>query len=536
MGNRVRFELDEIKVLQTHSRRFFCALFGRTCPSASPRPNACSYLPSFTNHFPRLSNAYNSNPEAEMSSNTEQKYRTEKDSLGEVKVPADKYWGAQTQRSFQNFEIAENEVMPWPLISALVLLKKAAAVVNKKHGKIDGKVADAIVAAADDVMANEAKWRSQFPLVVWQTGSGTQTNMNANEVLSNRAIELMGGVIGSKNPVHPNDHVNFSQSSNDAFPTAMHIAAAREVHNRLLPALKQLLSGLEAKEREFESIIKMGRTHLQDAVPLTLGQEFSAFATQIRKGIRRVEQCLPDVYELAQGGTAVGTGLNSYRGFDTDFAAEVSNLTGLPFKTSPNKFEALASNDALVELSGALNTLAVSLMKIANDVRLLASGPRSGLGEIALPANEPGSSIMPGKVNPTQCEAMTMVAAEVMGNHTAVTVGGSHGHLQLNVFKPMIAYNVLRSIRLLADASLSFHKNCVVGIVPNRQRLKELLGQSLMLVTALNPYIGYDKSAKIALNAHHRGCTLKESALEMGVSEQQFENWVRPERMCEPDE
>ena len=458
--------------------------------------------------------------------------RMETDSFGEIAVPADKYWGAQTSRSLMNFKIG-GETMPKPLIRALGVLKRAAAQVNMQIAGLDKKMGESIVQAATEVM--EGKLDDHFPLVVWQTGSGTQTNMNANEVISNRAIELLGGVMGSKKPVHPNDHVNMGQSSNDSFPTAMHIAAVEQVHHALIPALEHLHKALAAKSKEFESIVKIGRTHLQDATPLTLGQEFSGYTTQIEYGIARVKACLPRLYQLAQGGTAVGTGLNAKVGFDTKFAAEVAKITGLPFVTAPNKFEALAAHDAMVEVSGALNTLAVSLMKIANDIRLLGSGPRCGFGEISLPENEPGSSIMPGKVNPTQSEAMTMVAAQVMGNHVAVTIGGSNGHFELNVFKPVIIYNVLQSIRLIADACNSFTDNCVVGIEANQERITQLLNESLMLVTALNPHIGYDNAAKAAKKAHKEGKTLKAAAMELGLlTSEQFDQWVRPEDMIAP--
>ena len=458
--------------------------------------------------------------------------RMETDSFGEIAVPADKYWGAQTSRSFMNFKIG-GETMPKPLIRALGVLKRAAAQVNMQIAGLDKKMGDAIVTAATEVM--EGKLDEHFPLVVWQTGSGTQTNMNANEVISNRAIELLGGVMGSKKPVHPNDHVNMGQSSNDSFPTAMHIAAVEQVHHALIPALEHLHKALAAKSKEFEKIVKIGRTHLMDATPLTLGQEFSGYATQIEYGIARVKTCLPRLYQLAQGGTAVGTGLNAKVGFDTKFAAAVANITKLPFVTAPNKFEALAAHDAMVEISGALNTLAVSLMKIANDIRLLGSGPRCGFGELSLPENEPGSSIMPGKVNPTQSEAMTMVAAQVMGNHVSVTVGGSNGHFELNVFKPVIIFNVLQSIRLIADACNSFTDNCVVGIEANEKRITQLMNESLMLVTALNPHIGYDNAAKAAKKAHHEGTTLKAAAMELGLlTSEQFDQWVRPEDMIAP--
>ncbi|XP_037745813.1 fumarate hydratase, mitochondrial isoform X1 [Chelonia mydas] len=460
-------------------------------------------------------------------------FRIEYDTFGELKVPNDKYYGAQTVRSTMNFKIGGvSERMPVQVIRAFGILKRAAAEVNQDYG-LDPKIANAIIKAADEV--SEGKLNDHFPLVVWQTGSGTQTNMNVNEVISNRAIEIMGGKLGSKDPVHPNDHVNKSQSSNDTFPTAMHIAAAQEVNEVLLPGLQKLQDALEAKSKEFSQIIKIGRTHTQDAVPLSLGQEFSAYVQQIKYGVARIKSAMPRVYELAAGGTAVGTGLNTRIGFAEKVAAKVSSLTGLPFITAPNKFEALAAHDALVELSGAMNTLACSLMKIANDIRFLGSGPRSGLGELILPENEPGSSIMPGKVNPTQCEAVTMVAAQVMGNHVAVTVGGSNGHFELNVFKPMIIKNVLNSARLLGDVSVSFTDNCVVGIQANTERINKLMNESLMLVTALNPHIGYDKAAKIAKTAHKEGTTLKEAAIKLGfLTSEQFDQWVKPKDMLGP--
>jgi fumarate hydratase class II len=458
--------------------------------------------------------------------------RIETDTMGEVAVPADRYWGAQTQRSLQNFKIG-GERMPPALVRALGIQKKAAALANLALGKLDRTIAETIARAADEVI--DGRLLDHFPLVVWQTGSGTQTNMNANEVISNRAIELLGGTMGSKKPVHPNDHVNYGQSSNDSFPTAMHIAAAEEVNKRLLPALKHLHRALAQKATEFQAIIKIGRTHLQDATPITLGQEFSAYAKQIEYGIKRVEAALPRVYELAQGGTAVGTGLNAAEGFAVRFAQEASAITGLPFVSAENKFEALAAHDALVELSGALNTIAASAMKIANDVRLLGSGPRCGFGEIHLPENEPGSSIMPGKVNPTQAEAMTMVATQIMGNHVTVTIAGSQGHFELNVFKPVIIFNVLQSIRLLADAAESFADNCVIGIEANHERIERLLHESLMLVTALNPHIGYDKAAKVAKKAHAEGTTLKQAALSLDfLTAEEFDLWVRPESMLGP--
>lgn len=460
------------------------------------------------------------------------KTRSESDSFGLLDVPADKYWGAQTQRSLQNFKIG-GQTMPSPLIHAFGILKGAAASVNMRLKVLDEKIGQAIIQAAQEVA--EGKLDEHFPLVVWQTGSGTQTNMNVNEVISNRAIEILGGQMGSKKPVHPNDHVNMGQSSNDSFPTAMHIAAACEISNHLIPALTHLHKALIKKQEEFKAIVKIGRTHLQDATPLTLGQEFSGYAAQIASNIRRLQAVLPDLYELAQGGTAVGTGLNAKKGFAEAFAAEVAQITGLPFITAPNKFEALATHDALVYASGALNTLAASLMKIANDIRLLGSGPRCGFGELSLPENEPGSSIMPGKVNPTQSEALTMVAAQVMGNHVAVTIGGANGHFELNVFKPVIIHNVLQSIRLLADASVSFTDNCITGIEPNRERIGKLLHESLMLVTALNPYIGYDNAAKIAKKAHKEGSSLKEAGMALGLlTSQQFDAWVKPEDMIAP--
>ncbi len=465
---------------------------------------------------------------------TQAQTRTETDSFGPIAVPADRYWGAQTQRSLGNFRIG-SETMPTPLVRALGIVKQAAALTNMEQGVLEARIGEAIVQAAGEVA--DGRWDDHFPLKVWQTGSGTQSNMNANEVIANRAIELLGGKLGSKDPVHPNDHVNRSQSSNDTFPTAMHIAAAREVTGRLLPALAHIAEALEAKSRAWADLIKNGRTHLQDATPLTLGQEFSGYAAQVRLGIARVEAALPRLYALAQGGTAVGTGLNTRKGFAERFAAHVAELTGLAFVTAPNKFEALAAHDALVELSGALNVLAASLFKIANDIRLMGSGPRGGIGELILPANEPGSSIMPGKVNPTQCEAMTQVCCQVMGNHVAITVAGSQGHFELNVFKPVIAYNLLQSIRLLADACVSLTDKCIAGIEPDRERLAELMARSLMLVTALAPVIGYDKAAEIAKAAHANGTTLKQEALRLGyVSEDEFDRIVDPARMIGPSE
>lgn len=458
--------------------------------------------------------------------------RTETDSIGAIDVESDKYWGAQSQRSLKNFAIGW-EKMPAPLVSALGLQKKAAALTNQELGTLAPELADAIIKAADEVI--DGTLADHFPLAVWQTGSGTQSNMNANEVISNRAIEILGGEIGSKTPVHPNDHVNMGQSSNDTFPTAMHIAAALQVHHDLIPALETLHKALDDKAQAFAEIVKIGRTHLQDATPLTLGQEFSGYAKQIEYGIKRVKDTLPRLYQLAQGGTAVGTGINSKAGFAETFAANVAKITDLPFVTAENKFEALAAHDALVEHSGALNVLATSLMKIANDIRLLGSGPRSGIGEIILPANEPGSSIMPGKVNPTQCEALTMVCTQVMGNHVTVTIAGSNGHFELNVFKPVMIYNVLQSIRLLADSCVSFTNNCVVGIEANEANIKAKMEQSLMLVTALNPHIGYDNAAKIAKKAYNDNSTLKEAAVALGLlTEEQFENWIDPLSMIKP--
>ena len=458
--------------------------------------------------------------------------RTESDTFGPIEVPADRFWGAQTQRSLQNFKIG-GERMPVPLVHALGLAKQAAALVNKDLGQLDGKVADAVAAAAADVVAG--KHDDEFPLVVWQTGSGTQSNMNANEVIASIANEALGGKRGGKSPVHPNDHVNRGQSSNDTFPTAIHIATAREINDRLLPALHHLHKALDAKAREFADIVKIGRTHTQDATPVTLGQEFSGYAAQVQLGIARIEATLPGLYALAQGGTAVGTGLNAHPRFAQAFADKIASLTKLPFVTAPNKFEALASNDAMVFTQGSLVAMASGLFKIANDIRFLGSGPRSGLGELSLPENEPGSSIMPGKVNPTQCEAMTMVCCQVTGSGTTVAMAGSQGHFELNVFKPVIAYAVLQSIRLLADASVSFTDNCVAGIKANRDKIAELLGRSLMLVTALAPSIGYDKAAAIAKAAHKNGTTLKEEALKSGhVTAEEFDRVVRAEDMLAP--
>jgi fumarate hydratase, class II len=458
--------------------------------------------------------------------------RTETDTFGPIEVPVDRYWGAQTQRSLHNFRIG-SETLPAPLVRALGIVKQAAARVNREQGQLEPRLADAIARAAAEVA--DGRLLDHFPLVVWQTGSGTQSNMNANEVVANRANEMLGAPLGAKSPVHPNDHVNRSQSSNDTFPTAMHIAAVEQVHHQLQPALEHLLAALQAKTGAFKDIVKIGRTHLQDATPLTLGQEFSGYAQQVRRGIERVQRTLPGLYELAQGGTAVGTGLNTAPGFAESFAAEVAKITGLPFVTAENKFEALAAHDALVELSGALNVLAASLTKIANDIRLLGSGPRCGLGELRLPENEPGSSIMPGKVNPTQCEALTMVCAQVMGNHVAVSIAGANGHFELNVYKPVMIHNVLQSIRLLADGCRSFTDKCVVGIEADRERIDELLHRSLMLVTALNPRIGYDNAAKVAKKAYAEGTSLEEAAVALGLlTAEEFAQWVRPEEMIGP--
>ncbi|KAK6460050.1 fumarase [Scheffersomyces coipomensis] len=458
--------------------------------------------------------------------------RIESDAFGEIEVASDKYWGAQSQRSLGNFEIGDIK-MPPSIVKSFGILKKAAAIVNEDLGALDPKIGAAIKEAATEVA--DGKLTDHFPLVIYQTGSGTQSNMNANEVISNRAIEILGGVKGSKKPVHPNDHVNMSQSSNDTFPTVMHIAAVTEISNGLLPNLRDLRDAFEKKSQEFSKIIKIGRTHLQDATPLTLGQEFSGYVQQLTFGIERVESTLPRLSLLAQGGTAVGTGLNTRKNFDVKVAEEVSKLTGLPFKTAPNKFEALAAHDAIVEASGALNTLAVSLFKIANDIRYLGSGPRCGYGELSLPENEPGSSIMPGKVNPTQNEALTMVCAQVMGNHTTITFSGASGQFELNVFKPVMAYNLLSSVRLLGDACRSFRIHCVEGIIANEDKIEKLLNESLMLVTALNPKIGYDNASKVAKNAHKKGLTLKESCLELNMlTEEEFHQWVRPENMLGP--
>ena len=458
--------------------------------------------------------------------------RTETDSFGEIEVPADRYWGAQTQRSLQHFRIG-GERMPLPLIHALALVKRVAAETNRHLGMLDAARALAIVDAAQEVA--DGRFDAHFPLLVWQTGSGTQTNMNVNEVIANRANELMGAPLGSKSPIHPNDHVNLGQSSNDSFPTAMHIAVTQEIEERLLPALDALGGALEIKAQAFAAIVKIGRTHLQDATPISLGQEFSGYATQVVLGAGRVRRALPDLYPLAQGGTAVGTGLNTAAGFAEAFAARMAELTRLPFTSAPNKFEALAAHDALVFVHGALASVATGLFKIANDIRLLGSGPRSGIGEISLPENEPGSSIMPGKVNPTQAEALTMVCAQVFGNQASVSFAGSQGHFELNVFKPLIGFATLQSVRLIAEAAESFRVNCIEGIAPNSEHIAKLVARSLMLVTALTPKIGYDKAAKIAKAAHANGTTLREEAVKQGlVTAQEFDEIVRPEAMLTP--
>ena len=461
------------------------------------------------------------------------KTRTETDTFGPIEVAADRYWGAQAQRSLGNFKIGW-EKQPLPVVRALGIVKRAAAETNMELGNLDAAIGKAVVQAAQEVI--EGKLDDHFPLVVWQTGSGTQSNMNANEVISNRAIEIMGGEMGSKKPVHPNDHVNMSQSSNDTYPTAMHIACAEEIHHRLLPALQKLRNALNDKAQAWNHIVKIGRTHTQDATPLTLGQEFSGYTAQVENGIARIEQTLPKLMELAQGGTAVGTGLNAPIGFAEKVADRIAAITHLPFKTAPNKFEALAAHDAMVFSHGAINTVAASLFKIANDIRLLGSGPRSGLGELSLPENEPGSSILPGKVNPTQCEALTQVCVQIFGNHAALTFAGSQGHFELNVYNPVMAYNFLQSVRLVADAAVSFTDNCVVGIEPREDNIKAALERSLMLVTALAPKIGYDNAAKIAKTAHKNGTTLREEAVGGGyVSEAEFDAIVRPEKMIGPE-
>ncbi|KAI9843017.1 MAG: fumarase fum1 [Sclerophora amabilis] len=523
-------------------------------PSFKGRPAAaCAKPAGFLKHSSRTLSTT-----ARMANNT----RTESDAFGEVQVQSDKYWGAQTERSLENFKINQpHDRMPPPVVRAFGILKGAAATVNMKYGlgkaaplflssellacvseegiaanvPRDPKLGKAIEQAASEVAS--LKLIDHFPLVVWQTGSGTQSNMNANEVISNRAIEILGGKMGSKKPVHPNDHVNMSASSNDTFPTVMHIAGVLEIEEQLLPAMRNLRSAMQRKCEQFDHIIKIGRTHLQDATPLTLGQEFSGYVAQLDRGIERVRDTLPHLRFLAQGGTAVGTGLNTFKGFDESVVAEVSKMTGTEFKTAPNKFESLAAHDAIVEASGALNTVACSLFKIAQDIRYLGSGPRCGLGELQLPENEPGSSIMPGKVNPTQCEALTMICAQVMGNHTAITVAGMSGQFELNVFKPVLIRNLLHSIRILSDGMMSFEKNLIVGTNADEQRISTLLHESLMLVTCLNPVIGYDMASKVAKNAHKKGTTLKESAMELkALSEEDFDKYVRPELMLSPKE
>ena len=459
------------------------------------------------------------------------KTRTETDTFGPIEVDASRYWGAQAQRSLQNFKIGW-EKQPASIVRALGIIKRASAETNLGLGLIDKSLAAAIINAAQEVI--EGKLNDHFPLSVWQTGSGTQSNMNANEVISNRAIEMLGGVMGSKKPVHPNDHVNMSQSSNDTYPTAMHIACVEEIHHRLLPALQHLRNALNDKAHQFAKIIKIGRTHTQDATPVTLGQEFSGYTTQVENGVKRIEQTLPMLMQLAQGGTAVGTGLNAPKGFAEKVAEAIANITRLPFTSAPNKFEALAAHDAMVMTHGAINTVAASLFKIANDIRFLGSGPRSGLGELQLPENEPGSSIMPGKVNPTQCEALTQVCVQIFGNNSAITFAGSQGHFELNVFNPVMAYNFLQSVQLMADAAMSFTDNCVVGIVAREDNIKANLDRSLMLVTALAPKFGYDKAAKIAKTAHKNGTTLREEALKEGISAADFDAIVRPENMLGP--
>jgi len=452
--------------------------------------------------------------------------------MGDLEVPSDRYYGAQTQRSLQNFKIG-GEKFQRELIKSYGILKKAAALTNHSAGKIHSNISDAIIESADEVI--EGKLDDHFPLVVWQTGSGTQSNMNLNEVIANRAIEILGGEIGSKEPVHPNDHVNMCQSTNDTFPTAINIAAVDMVSNELLPAIRKLHSSFDKKASEFDSIIKLGRTHLQDATPLSLGQEFSGYASALKHNIQRIESSLANCFELPMGGTAVGTGINSFEGFAESVAGNIAKLTGLPFKTAPNKFETLAGQDSIVELSGSLKTLAVSLFKVANDIRWLASGPRSGIGEIIIPSNEPGSSIMPGKVNPTQCEAMTMVCAQIMGNDLTISIAGASGNFELNVYRPVIAYNIIQSIRLLNDACDSFRENCVDGITANEEKIKTNLYNSLMLVTALNPHIGYDKAAEVAKKAHENNTSLRDAIIDLGyMSGEDFDELVDPEKMIKP--
>ena len=461
------------------------------------------------------------------------KFRNEYDSLGVVKVPSDKYWGASTQRSNKHFDIGDFLVRPI-VIKSIAMIKKAAAIVNSKSKNIDNKIAKAIIKAADEVISG--KLINHFPLKVWQTGSGTQTNMNVNEVIANRAIEILGGKLGSKKPVHPNDHVNKCQSTNDVFPTAMHMAIAIRAKGKLLPSLKLLNSQIAKKSKEFKKIIKVGRTHLQDATPITLGQEFSGYNAQLSKCIKRIEASLEEIYFLAQGGTAVGTGLNTKKGFDKKIVAEIKKITKLPFKPAPNKFAALAAHDAIVNFSGTMNTTAVCLMKIANDIRFLGSGPRAGYGELILPENEPGSSIMPGKVNPTQCEAVTMVCVKVIGNHNGITMAGSHGHFELNVFKPLIIHNILQSIHIMADSAKSFSNYCVKGLKADKIRIKNYLDNSLMLVTSLTPKVGYDNAAKIAKKAHKNGTTLKEEAIKSGlITEKEYNKIVDPKKMINPN-
>ncbi|WP_371374756.1 class II fumarate hydratase [Thalassotalea aquiviva] len=459
-------------------------------------------------------------------------YRIEHDSMGELQVPNDKYYGAQSMRSLINFPIG-TETIPEPLISALGIVKLSAAKVNRDLGLLDDHIAKAIISAATEVATGQLN--QHFPLTVWQTGSGTQTHMNANEVIANRANELLGTALGTNSPVHPNDHCNLGQSSNDSFPTAMHIATALEIHHRLLPALNTLHQELKTKSLQYSDLIKIGRTHLQDATPITLGQEFSGYAAQLEHAIIKINATLPSLYQLAQGGTAVGTGLNTVAGFDHKFCQQVAKFTGLEFTPSSNKFAALATHDPLVDVSGVLNTIAVSIMKIANDIRMLSAGPRCGINEIHLPENEPGSSIMPGKVNPTQCEALTMIAAQVMGNHTTISIAGSNGHFELNVFKPVIIYNLLQSIRLLSDGCQSFATRCINGIEPNEAQISKLVSQSLMLVTALSPHIGYENAAKIAQKAHREGSSLRDAALASNlVTKEQFNQWVDPIKMTKP--
>jgi len=460
-------------------------------------------------------------------------HRIESDSLGQIQVERNSLWGGQTQRAIANFKIG-TEKMPQKLIESLIMLKKCAAKTNMEIGKLDSKIGEAICEAADRLLNTD--FMAHFPLSMWQTGSGTQTNMNCNEVLANMASEILGGKRGEKKPVHPNDHTNMGQSSNDTFPTAMHIAIAADIAEKLLPALRKLYKDLDSKSKEWNNIVKIGRTHLQDATPLTLGQEFSGYAMQVENGIMRVESAVQNIHFIAQGGTAVGTGINSHKNFAEKFASNLSNLTDIDFKTAPNKFEALAANDAIVELSGALNVVAVSIMKIANDIRFLASGPRCSIGELILPENEPGSSIMPGKVNPTQSEALTMVCTQVIGNHTTISIGGSQGHFELNVFKPLMIHNILQSIDLLSSGINSFVTKCLDGMKPNRARITHLLNQSLMLVTALNPHIGYDRAGKIARHAADNNLTLKEAALDLGeLTEEEFDKYIVPEKMVSPE-